>query len=485
MKETNPSGNAGFSIHMNRRSFLTTAGTIAAASNLQLFDFTSSLFAAQNKDEQKPLVRVAFVRPNVEKYWMGWPGAAYDIKDRQKQYTKILTDAARQFDVDLDVINSPIDGERAFHSLIDNLRKKPPHGLIVVSMCLHHRGFPAWKIINNIAKAREKIPTIIFSPMGTSFTNDLHRTRNYPQLFLAATQDLQWLNFGLRMLNAIYRMKTTRICICKGKKTEDETLDVIGTTLHYVPSGRFLDELQKVKQTPQVAAMADFYQKNAKKIVEPDRSDLLTAAKNYVACRNIMKAENCNGFSMDCLPLVSRKLIKPPCLAFSRLRDEGGLGTCEADTDAAISTRLINLLFDRPGFMQDPAPNTIKNTLMGAHCCCATKLDGFSKPPSPFILRTHSESNVGVATQVLWRAGQKITIMKFAGPEQIIVGTGTVVQNIDTPPAGGCRTSLEVKLDNVANSLDTRGFHQLFVYGDLELPLKAYCQLAGIKSMHL
>ena len=30
-----------------------------------------------------------------------------------------------------------------------------------------------------------------------------------------------------------------------------------------------------------------------------------------------------------------------------------------------------------------------------------------------------------------------------------------------------------------------KGFHQLFIYGDLELPFKAYCQLAGIKVMHL
>jgi hypothetical protein len=135
--------------------------------------------------------------------------------------------------------------------------------------------------------------------------------------------------------------------------------------------------------------------------------------------------------------------------------------------------------------MQDPAPNTVNNTLMGAHCSCPTKLDGFDKPPEPLILRNHSESTLGVSPQVLWRIGQKVTIMEFSGPDKIILGTGRVLRNIDTPPAGGCRTSVEIELDDVADCRDTKGFHQLFLYGDLELPLKAYCQLAGIKVEHI
>jgi hypothetical protein len=131
--------------------------------------------------------------------------------------------------------------------------------------------------------------------------------------------------------------------------------------------------------------------------------------------------------------------------------------------------------------MQDPAPNTVRNTLNGAHCSCPTKLDGFDKPVSPLILRNHSESEIGVSPQVLWRRDQKVTVMKFEGPEKMIVGTGRVLRNIDTPPSGGCRTSLEIELDNVPDARDTRGFHQLFIYGDLEDTFKAYGQLAGIK----
>jgi len=485
MQTNKTSVKTGCPIALNRRSFLAATGAFAAAAKMGLLDFTSSLFAAESESAKKPRVRAVFVRPNIDKYWMGWPGAAYDIKARQRQYTKILNEAAEKFGINLQVTKEPLHNETIVGALLKDIKENPPDGLIVISMCLHHSGFDSWGKTNNIAKNRGDIPTIVFSPMGTSFTGHLQATRNIPRLYVAATQDLDFLAFGLRMFSTIHKMKNTRICIVAGNKTQDRPLNVIGTTLHYIPNKRFPEEFKKVSESNEVRAMVDFYTRNAKKIVEPKKQDILDAAKNYVVCRRLMAAENCQGFSMDCLGPVSRREIQPPCMAFSRLRDEGGLGTCEADWNAAISTRLTNLLFDRPGFMQDPAPNTVNNTLMGAHCTCATKLDGFDKPPEPFILRTHSESNVGVAMQVLWRKGQKVTIMKFQGPETIILGTGRVLRNIDTPPAGGCRTSLELEVDDVADARDVKGFHQLFIYGDLELPFKAYCHLAGIKVVHI
>jgi hypothetical protein len=471
---------------LNRRSFLTSAGALAAATEIGLLDFASSLFAAEANPAKKARIKAVFVRPKIKGYWMGWPGAAYNIHERQAQYTKILKDAAEKFGINLELNAEPIHNPNAENTLLAELKKNPPDGLVVVSMCLHHTGFNSWGHTNNIAKNRGKIPTIVFSPMGTSFTGDLQATRNIPGVFVAATQDLEWLRFGLRMLNTIHQMKNTRLCIVQGNETKDRKLNVIGTTLHYIPRKRYPQEFKKVEESQQVRAIADYYTKNARKIVEPTKQDILNSAKNYVLARRIMAAENCQGISVDCLPLVGDRLIPaPPCIAWLKLNDEGSVGACEADWNAAISLRLTSLLFNRPGFMQDPAPNTVNNTLMGAHCSCPTKLDGFDKPPAPFILRSHSESNTGVAPQVLWRKGQKATVMEFNGPETIILGTGRVLRNIETPPAGGCRTSVELEMDDMADSRDTKGFHQLFIYGDLELPFKAYCQLAGIKVVHI
>jgi len=482
MEHAETCGKSGCPVMLNRRGFLSTAGTLAVATKIGLFDFASSLFAAQPKAAAKPLVRVVFVRPDVAGYWMGWPGAAYDIKARQRQYTEALTSAAQKFGVRLDVRPEPLHDDGAVNTCLEQLKKQPPDGLVVVSMSLNQ----SWPHINKIAKSRGEIPTIVFSPMGTSFTQHLQGTRDIPGVYVAATQDVEWLNFGIRMLGTISDMRHTRLCIVRGDKTEDRKLNVIGTTLHYIPRRRYPEEYTKVQESDEVREIADYYTDKAKKIVEPTKQDILNAAKNYVLARRIMAAENCQGISVDCLPLVQNRLIPaPPCIAWLRLNDEGSVGACEADWNAAISLRLTSYLFGRSGFMQDPAPNTVNNTLMGAHCSCPTRLDGFDKPPASFILRSHSESNTGVAPQVLWREGQKVTIMKFQGPESIILGTGRVLRNIETPPSGGCRTSVELELDDVADCRDTKGFHQLFIYGDLELPFKAYCQLAGIKVDHI
>jgi hypothetical protein len=344
-----------------------------------------------------------------------------------------------------------------------------------------------WGVANHFAANKGDIPTIVFSPMGTSFTGHLGATRNAAKCFCAATQDVGWLAFAMKMFKTMWDMKNARLCIVHGDKSSDQQLDVIGTTLHHIPRSRFPDELKKVQEAGEAKALAEVFRKEAKDIKEPNPADVLNAAENYLAARRIMEAENCQGIAMDCLGLVGSRIIPcPPCMAWLKLNDEGSVGACEADTGAAISLLLSSKLFGRPGFMQDPAPNSVNNTLMGAHCSCPTKLDGLDKPGhEPVILRSHSESNIGVSPQVLWRPGQKVTIMKFGGPGNIILGTGKVVSNVDTPPSGGCRTSVELELDGVPDARDAQGFHQLFIYGDLEKPFKAYCQLAGIKVAHI
>ncbi len=127
--------------------------------------------------------------------------------------------------------------------------------------------------------------------------------------------------------------------------------------------------------------------------------------------------------------------------------DSGLSGTCEADVNAVMSQELCLKLLDKPGFIQDPVPETERGTLIGVHCVCATKLNGWDKPAEPFLLRSHSESNIGVAVQVLWRPGQEVTIMQMAGPDKMLLGKGRVLRNHDTPPAGGCRTSVELEID--------------------------------------
>ncbi len=469
---------------VSRRRFLKGVGASALALKMGALEAASALAGQAPKPEGTCRVMAAFLRPDVKAYWLGWPGAAYNIPAHQRLYTETMVKAAERLGVALEVQQPPIHDEKTLAAYLQKVEKAQPDGVLLVCMSLN----AGWKWINKFLETRgeDPVPTVVFSPMGTSFTGHLQPSRKAENAFVGATQDVDWLATALRMLRTVYDMDRTRLCIVgRGNKVHDKKLEVIGTTLHYVPHQHLYDVLNEVEMTDQGRQMAEWYKSHARKIVEPTEQDLLDAVKNYLACRRLMAKEDCQGISINCLPPVGQKKIKPPCLAFSHLRDEGIVGACEADTNAAISERLTHLLFNRPGFMQDPAPNTVRNTLMAAHCTCGARLKGCDQDPEPFILRSHSESDLGVAMQVLWPVGQRITLMKFVGPTKIILGTGRVLRNIETPPSGGCRTSLECTVDGVADSRDVKGFHQLLIHGDLEDEFKAYCSLAGIEVEHI
>ena len=96
---------------------------------------------------------------------------------------------------------------------------------------------------------------------------------------------------------------------------------------------------------------------------------------------------------------------------------------------------------------------------------------------------------------MLWPVGEEVTIMKFsdaawwAAPKNpascassILLGTGRVVRNIDNPPSGGCRTSLEVQVDGIDDVRHLKCLHhQLIILGKHRDHLRAYCELAGIE----
>jgi hypothetical protein len=462
---------------MDRRDFMTTVGLSALAAQGGL---TAMLSAGEPAAETpRPRVRAVFLRGKEDKYWMGWPGASYDIPARQADYTKAMVDAAAQLGVDLQIDAGAVADMAAIEKLLAQCKQSPPDGVVLTVMGLSP---DFWPLAERFVAQRGDIPTVVFSPMGTSFTGHLQSTRKAKKCFVAATQDYTWLATGIRMFSAISQMRNTRLCIINGEKTHDQKLNGVGATLHHIPLRRWIDELAKLETTAEVKALADKFAKTARKIVEPNGADLVNAAKTYFVAKRIMAAENCNGISLNCLGLIGNRLIPcPPCMAWSTLNDEGGTGICECDWNAGLGLRLCSVLLGRAGFMQDPAPNTVNGTLMGAHCTSATRLAGFDRPAMPIILRSHSESGLGISPQVLWPVGEPVTVLTFQGPQRFLVGTGRVVANIDTPPSGGCRTSVELQMDGVADPRDCNGFHQVFILGKHERLLRAYAQLSGLE----
>ena len=59
---------------LDRREFMTAVGTSALALNVAATALAGESSSAA--PASKPRVRAVFLRPDTDKYWMGWPGAS-------------------------------------------------------------------------------------------------------------------------------------------------------------------------------------------------------------------------------------------------------------------------------------------------------------------------------------------------------------------------------------------------------------------------
>ncbi len=474
--------NCSDSVHgISRRDFLVGAAVAAAAGPYLLRAASAQEAARRTRSESPadwPEVKVAYLRPR-DKYWLGWPGTAWDKKMSERFLTQSrnrLEQLAKELRVRLEFQPQPLYDETAVNAFVQMLSDKKPSGVVVFPLHMDR-----WGHVRRIAEAG--VPTVIYAALGMCFTGHIAGISRQPGVHLISSPDpdLNPLRFGIKLFRSHHDVRNSRIAVLAGDRTNDEVLEPFGLRIRRLPRKRFADAFNAVAETGEVKAMVEDYRKAADKIVEPSQADLVNASRAYFAAQRIMREEDCNGITMDCLGAVfERQIPGPPCLAWSRLLDAGIPAICEADINAVMSHTLCCRLLDKPGFMQDPVPETVHNTFIGAHCVCPTRLNGYDKPREKFILRSHAESDVGVSVQVLWRSGQPVTLMQFVDPGRMILGRGKVLRNHHTPPMGGCRTSVELALEGPADTRDTKGFHQLFIYGDHVRDFQAYGQMYGI-----
>jgi hypothetical protein len=425
----------------------------------------------------KPRVTVdAAILQMPRPYWLGWPGSAYDLDARQKEYRQLLGHSCAKLGVLLHEEARPIQDDAGFTSWLNGIRARKPDAALVI---LQHMN--CWGWVERLSQ-EAGVPLIVFSPIGTSFTGHVLGISRRPGNYVVSSLEWSAVEDGLRMVRAQKMFEESRILWIQGNQRNETVLERLGTKVRAIPRDTFNELFAKMPVTEEVKDTASTMRRHAKRIIEPTFQDSLNSARAYTTAKRLMLDEKCNALSMDCLGMVAMKLVPtPPCGAWTLLQDAGVTCGCEADLFGATSLMLTSYLLDRPGYMNDPVAETVKNLLITSHCTCGTRLSGFDKPAHPYILRDHSESHLGVSVQVLWPVGQPVTLVRFSNPNEIIVDTGTVVSNVNTPPAGGCRTSIEVKMDHIEDARDVLGFHQVVTLGNHRRVVEGFAQLYGYK----
>jgi len=470
---------------MSRRCFLASAAGAAGAaitagaarSAWAAGDVSGPLDIAQFRP--KPLVRIksAVVRLHPP-YWLGWPGAAYDLEGHRQEYARQFAESAGRVGVQLEAVEDPLETNEAVDAFAKAIEAEKPDAVLLM---LQH--MDSWRHMDRIYKAG--VPMIVFAPVGTCFTGHVLELSRRQGVLVISSLESSAVEQAFRIVRAKKQFEASRLLVIAGDKRSESVLERLGTKVRHIPRKSMEEMFAQVPANDEAHEVARKMFKDARKVVEPSDEDGVNAARTYIAAKQLLKLEDANALTTDCLGMVTQKVVPtPPCMAASMFQDAGVTYGCEADVFGAMSLMLTSYLFDRPGYMNDPVPETVKNLLIASHCVAGTKIRGLDTEHAPYILRSHSESNIGVSVQVLWPEGERVTLARFQNPNELIVDTGTVAGNVDTPPAGGCRTSVEIAMDRVEDARDVLGFHQVVFLGDFRRDLQNFCQMYGIKVVN-
>ena len=425
-----------------------------------------------------PTIKACFVRRKGD-YGMRWPGAVYDGEAARKKYTQLIGATAKELGVKLELRPEPIYSHKEADAWIAEAVAAKPDGLLVV---LLDRQQHAWPTANKAIGT--KIRTVIFSPVGSSFTTNTAAPSRKGGCFICSTDDFRQVAYGMKMLQAAAKLHAARGLVIRGRNRAEAEMPGIGMQLRTIPARDFVDQYGKTQESAEVQAMAADYLRRARKTRGATKQDVLNGVRSYVVARTLLQREQADAITMDCLGTLGRSKVSLPCIAWSRMNDDGIPAACEADLGALATQTIVQYLFDRPGFQQDPVAETARGAIIGAHCSCPSRLNGFAQPPEPFDMVPH-HGNRDATPRTIWRVGQRVTsadvlLGRKGTPARMLISAGEVLQNVDVPPAGGCVISVMVKFDNVTDVLAYPGFHQIFFYGDFKDELVQFCRLFGI-----
>jgi hypothetical protein len=477
-----------------RRGFLGLVGATAGAAALHY----SSVVAADGGSGsaagvgEQATVRVAFLYPPSETLrrpggWWSWPGNDFDAEGRQKQYTGRLREIEQELGIRLVVEETPLDSDSRLGKFIASVKQSGPDGLLLIPF--HNPTFRQMnRIVEEVAakpasdgKAEPGIPTLIFSTLGVHHGS----VKGYERAglcFIQTLDDLEAVEYGLRMIHTAWLMRNSRIISIAGSAEPSEaTVPGLGTKVRRLPLARFVDQVKATPVTEAVKQLAQSYRENAQAVLEPAEPEILTAAKVHFACKRLLETEKGDAIMIDCL----RRGEFMPCMSFMTLRDGGIPAGCENDLSATLTLMLVQHLFDRPAFQANPCYDTERNHFFASHCTSASKLFGPTGPQEPYLLRNYAHTNDPTCVpQVLWREGEDVTMAHYlpGEPAQMLVYTGRVFKSYEMPPVGGCRTNVAFTVNEQENVCDVKGHHNVVFYGNYGRELRRFAQLYGITA---
>ncbi|HSW44202.1 MAG TPA: hypothetical protein VLM89_01360, partial [Phycisphaerae bacterium] len=430
-------------------------------------------------------VRAAFLYPPTEllkkEGYYSWPGSGFDAEGHHKQYTAKVAEMSRELGIRVVAEEAPLYEPAAVERFIRQIKEQKPDGLLLVAFKKSE-----WTNVNRIIDATG-VPTIAMATIGVLLMPHIQQMREKAGVYTISSLDnFDAIRDGLNMIRVRRWLRDAVILSIADGQPAELKVPLLGTLIRGLPMKTYADLYGSLAEDEEVRQVARAYMNDPSQRREPSEEDVLVAARAHVALRRLIQREKADAMMMMCLDGIQKRVIPPPCMSFMDLRDEGIVAGCQNDLGATLTMMIGQELFGRAGFQHNPACDTEKNLYYGSHCTSPRKLEGRNGPVSDYILRSHAEAGVGTVPQVLWPEGMEITVGQYVVGDkpEMLVYTGKVVSNYDTPPAGGCRTSLCATLDEIpACDLKLEHvWHPTMWAGNHAGQLKAFCRMFGIAA---
>jgi len=308
------------------------------------------------------------------------------------------------------------------------------------------------------------------------------------------SSDYGELERAARLLRVVPLLRQSRVLVFLPMRgtppacSPEEIKSRLGVDVVVVPQERF-DRLLEAVDAKAAEAEADRWIREARRMIEPGREDVLKAARVSLTLARLMDEEKAQGLAVGtCMGWLARGF---PCLGFTRLRDRGIPASCEGDMDSLWTMLLFGYAFGVPGFQGNATFDTAKNALWTAHCVGPLKMDGPEGPDAPYLLRSHSEIGGGVVPEIQYRLGQKITRSKLVNLDTLLISTGTIIE-VPDKSFRACRTQIVTEVADAAQMVRNWGggvldgdmmtlLHRVVFYGDHLQSARHLADLLGLR----
>jgi len=266
---------------------------------------------------------------------------------------------------------------------------------------------------------------------------------------------------------------------------EKQAMDDFGIEVVRLGFDQLNEEWEKADRD-EAAKIVAHWKETAEAIVDVSEEVLMDSARMYIAERELMKKQNAQGITVDCLGgFYGGHIHAYPCLGFSELCNQGLIGGCECDIRSALTMLILSKMTGgQTGFISDPVLDISTKTIIYAHCVASYRAFGPNGSTNPYTIMTHSEDRQGAAVRSTLPVGYMTTTVEICPiTKQILFHQAKAVGNSTNDRA--CRTKLVAEVVGDFEKLYTQwgnwGWHRVTVYGDLKKEIFALADAIGYK----